>query len=793
MAYNPGMSNNNKYQEEILSFLVEKQSSGQIKPRKLARQMGISEREYGDFRVAFKKLRAEGRLLLGAAKGLTFPNGERQIYGRFTSNPRGFGFVVPEDKTLQFDLFVPEGKTAGAQSGDLVVAELSKTEEREGETRYAGRIVDIQERGTSEVVGTLELGGNTWFVTPDGRRFSTPVVIRDLPPEFRKSGIKVKVDIIWYPSEGGMPEGVVVEAFGAAGEPQAEIASVMAAYGLKKEFPKAAIADAEKSYEKFNPDGTPGRENFTDDVIVTIDPDSARDYDDAIGLVALENGGYRLGVHIADVAHFVEEGTALDAEARRRGLSVYFPRYVVPMLPQILSNGLCSLQEGVPRYTRTAIIDYNAEGERVAKRVCRGLICSRRRMTYKGAQQIIDGKATDEDAEVNRLLFRMNELARKIEGRRKRAGMIHLNLPEIELALDDDGRVVGAAEVDNAYTHKIIEMFMVEANEAVAEILDKLQVAFIRRIHPKPDEESKIQLSKFINACGYALSTDPSLEELNRLIAETEGKDESYAVNLAVLRSFQRASYSVEREGHFALASKFYCHFTSPIRRYPDLMVHRMIEQFLAREPFDTSSTAESALKEDAAILSGLERSAQAAETELRLVLVLEYLKEKQGELFNGVVTGVTDFGLFVQHPTFLIEGLIRLQDLGDDWWEVSSEEGKVRGEYTGRVFKIGTTIEARIDGVDTSRRQLMLSPSWMPRKIARTEGPSDLIYSRPEKRTDASGKASGKDRPSSSGKLGKGAHHAHRGGGPALREKKRGRRIGSKPGGRPATGSKKR
>ncbi|MBN2531096.1 MAG: VacB/RNase II family 3'-5' exoribonuclease [Deltaproteobacteria bacterium] len=762
---------------------MSKQPNGQIKPRKLARQMGISEEDYGDFRVAFKKLREEGRLLLGTARAMTFPNGERKILGRFTANPRGFGFVVPEDKTLQFDLFVPEGKTAGAQEGDQVMAELSKTDEKDGETRYAGRVIEICERGTSTVVGTLELANHTWFVTPDGRRFSKPVVVRDVQREYQKPGIKVKVDIIWYPAEGGMPEGVIVDAFGLSGEPQAEIAAVMAAYGLRKEFPKDAILEAERSYERFNPDDAPDREDFTKEIIVTIDPETARDYDDAIGLIALPDGGYRLGVHIADVAHFVEQGGALDVEAKRRALSVYFPRYVVPMLPAMLSNGLCSLQEGVPRYTRTAIIDYNANGERVAKRVCKGLISSRKRLTYQEAQGIIDGKGQRNDADVDALLLRMDELAHKIENRRKKAGMINLNLPEIELSLDDTGRVMDAIKADDSYTHKIIEMFMVEANEVVAEILDDQQAPFIRRIHPKPDEESKLQLSKFVGACGYSLSPDHSLSELNRLITEVEGKDESYAVNLAVLRSFQRASYALEREGHFALASKFYCHFTSPIRRYPDLVVHRLIETLLRKDSFDTSSEYEAQQKEDAAIFSAVERSAQAAETELRLVLVLEFLKAKTGELFNGIVTGVTDFGLFIQHPKFLIEGLVRLQDLGDDWWEVSVDEGKVRGEYSGRVFKIGSVIEVRIDGVDTARRQLMLSPSWMPKKVEKEVGLSEYFYSSSQgstaPKTQNTRNAQNDEKPPNkrSGPL-RGKSHSRRGTGP---QNKRGRRIGGK------------
>ncbi len=674
------------YQQEILTYLMKKNGGPELKPRQLARRMGISDGNYGDFRTAYKKLRDEGRLIYGSDKALTLPSFDKLVLGRFTANARGFGFVVPEDKTTQSDLFVPEGKTGGARDGDLVLAKIVKRDEKEGRIRYAGEVVEVKERGNTGAVGTLAHSGGTWFVMPDGRRVAKPVVVRDVPAEYRKEGIKVKVDIIWYPQDDGMPEGVIVDTFGLSGEPLAEIGSIMAAFGLPAEFPAEVLSEAAAQSAAFAPDDAVGREDLTGMTIVTIDPDTARDYDDAISLEPLDNGAMRLGIHIADVSHFVTPGSALDMEARSRSLSVYFPRFVVPMLPPVLSNSLCSLQEGVKRFAMSAFIDYDRDGAVCGRRFCRSVICSKKRLTYREAQSLIDGVGRNGyGEEVVALLSRMDRLARCIEARRQKEGMIHLNLPEIELTLDDDGKVTGAGPTDGAYTHTIIEMFMVEANEAVARHLRDLDAPLIRRIHPPPDSESMTQLAKFSKACGYDLSSEPTVRDIIGLVERSAGRPESHAMNLAVLRSFQRAVYSVEAVGHFALASDCYTHFTSPIRRYPDLLIHRELGRLIDGGTAGDSTEAWDNAAKASDYASLKERAAQAAETELRLVLVLQFLEGKRGETFPGVITGVTDFGIFVQHPVFLIEGLIRLQELGDDWWEVSSDEGKVRGDYSGR------------------------------------------------------------------------------------------------------------
>lgn len=698
-----------KYIDSIIKYLADKEGEP-IRVRKLARRMGVSDENYGDFRAAFKKLRDQGRIVLGAKNTLTLPEGRSTVVGRFHANPKGFGFISPRDTEMHADIFVPEEKTLGAMTGDLVQAKLVRRGRRNGEIRYVGEVIEIRERGLTHVVGTLDEATGTWFVMPDGSASEQPVVIRDVPVEHQKRGTKVLADIIWYPTGKGFPEGIITKVLGPSGEPRVEIQGVMLAHGLIQDFSDEAMATANHVAQSFDPDSVEEhREDVSDRLVVTIDPETARDYDDAISLEPLDNGWSRLGVHIADVSHFVVPGTPLDDEAFSRGTSVYFPRHVVPMLPQVLSNGVCSLQEGVKRFAKSVYIDYDENGAVKNVRLAESVICSDKRLTYEEAQAIIDGNSLGLDGAIVALVKRMAALARVIEKRRISEGMLHLALPEVELILDDDGAVVDAEPADDAYTHTIIEMFMVEANDQVAAFFEKRNIPIVRRIHPVPDETAFEDLAKFVNACGYPLSEHPSSRELQQLTDAVTEKPESYAVNLALLRSFQRAVYSVEMEPHFALASPAYCHFTSPIRRYPDLMVHRMVAAFLRGTLKGEAQSAEG-ISQKATFLSSRERIAQAAEQEVRMVLVLGYLENKKGETFNGVITGVTDFGMFVQSPKFLVEGLIRLQDLGDDWWNVSGEQGKIRGEMSGKVYKVGDILPVRIERVDIPRRHLDLS-----------------------------------------------------------------------------------
>lgn len=700
-----------RYVDAIMKFLASREYQP-LKPRQLARQLGVTEAEYGTFRDAVKQLRDGGRIVLGAQDALTLPEMGTSVVGIYRANPRGFGFVVPETPNSHGDLFIPPGGSGGALTGDRVVAKAVQQGKRDGQTVFRGQIVQILQRGNSRFVGTLALSEGTWFVMPDGSSLTQPIVVRDIGAAGPRPGDKVVVEIVQYPNAGELPTGVIVETLGVGGQTEVETLAVIRAHGLEDAFEEAALADARAAVAAFDPTVAPGREDLSGETIVTIDPPDARDYDDAISLRRQRDGRWVLGVHIADVSHFVREGTALDDQARRRATSVYFPRRVVPMLPEVLSNGVCSLQEGVRRFCKTIFITYDAEGNVVGSRAVESVICSAKRLTYTQAQGILDGAVGGYSPKVVQLVTDMQTLARAIEARRRLAGMLHLALPSVELVFDDQQRVSDAVPEDQSYTHTIIEMFMVEANEAVATLLSDLKRPFLRRIHPSPDQFGSKQLIDFVHACGHKLPAHMTRKDMQELLAAVKGKPESYAVNLALLKTFEQAEYSPMAVGHFALASENYCHFTSPIRRYPDLTVHRLFAECcrgtLATLPPDDLS-ALTKLGEDC---SAAERRAESAERELRDVLVLELLATKVGEEFQGVVTGVTNFGIFVQSPRYLIEGLIRMPDLGDDWWEVDAKRGEIRGERSGRKYRIGDLMGVRIAGVDKARRQLNLAPT---------------------------------------------------------------------------------
>jgi len=700
-----------KIQEEITRF-IEGSGDKPVRPRKLARLMGISEADYGDFRTAYKDLREAGRVVLGARGALAPLAAPVEMHGRFRAHPRGFGFVTPDDPTFAADLFVPEGATRGALTGDKVVARVTRRSKREGRTAYTGEVVQILERASTREVGTLVCSEGAWFVVPDGRRFTAPIAVGDVPAEHRTEGLKVVVDIVKFPDGAGPAWGVISDVLGPSGAPEAEILSIVRAHGFDTVFPEAALDEARDAARDFSPDDASDREDLTRLAIVTIDPVDAKDYDDAISVERLSDGTTRLGVHIADVSHFVTPGGALDEEAHRRGTSVYFPRRVIPMLPEVLSNGVCSLQEGVKRFTRSAFIDYDASGNPRGARFARTVIASTKRLTYEDAEEISRGGGKDVPKQVRALVTAMYELARRIEARRECQGMLRLDLPEVDLVLDAEGRVIDGTQRPHIYSHRVIEMLMVEANEAVARALFEGEIPTLRRVHPAPSDDAFVDLAKFVRAMGHKIPPRPSRRDLQGLAEGVRGEPAERAVNIGILRSLQRAIYSTSPGGHFALASDHYCHFTSPIRRYPDLVVHRALDLLASGrrpEPVEVEEGEVSPLDALAAEMSRKERGAEAAEQELKLVLVLHHLATKVGEEFEGVVTGVADFGLFVQVPRFLVEGVVKLADLGDDWWEVSAERGAVRGETTGRTIRIGDRLEAKIMEVDVPHRRLVL------------------------------------------------------------------------------------
>ncbi|MCA9255368.1 MAG: ribonuclease R [Phycisphaerales bacterium] len=746
------------FSERIIEFLGDPDYRPMQK-KKLAHAMGVAAAHRGDFHDAVDALRRSGRVVIGSNNAVMLPQRSGQIVGTFRGNPRGFGFVVPDEVTAHGDLYIPEGETLDAVTGDRVACQVFSRGKRDGKRAFGGRIVEVVERGNSQFVGQLKQNENVWYVEPDGKTLHGPVLIGDPGAKNARAGDQVVIELTQYPRDGKPARGVIVERLGHQSDPGVDLVSICRQFHLPDTFPDSVIEETRALARSFNPDALEADREVVDAFVITIDPDDARDYDDAISLrrLAGEEAGARkkrskktpkapmgqpaweLGVHIADVSHFVRPGTALDDEARERGTSVYLPGKVIPMLPEALSNGLCSLQEAEPRLCKSAFIRYDAAGKVISARFANTIIRSNKRLTYGQATAILDGKKRGFSKDVVSLVLLMDELARVIRKRRLDQGMIVLDLPDVDLILDEDGKVIDAEPEDTSFSHTIIEMFMVEANEAAARLLHGLGVGYLRRIHPKPDEEALENMARFVQASGFTMPKKVEPKDMQKLLDDLRGDPESYAINIAVLRSMSLAEYSPKPVGHFALASDNYAHFTSPIRRYPDLMVHREIDNFLAspvaasgrkKKGRKTDGTAPSkALAEMGKRMSYLSRRAESAERELKQVKVLTLLAQQVGEEFEGVVTGVTNFGLFIQHPKYLTDGLLRIEDLGDDWWDVNTRTGRIRGERSGVTFTLGSKLNVRIDQVDISGRQLNLilvdtPSSARPKRGRKTDRP---------------------------------------------------------------------
>ncbi|MEX0744817.1 MAG: VacB/RNase II family 3'-5' exoribonuclease [Phycisphaeraceae bacterium] len=749
--------------ERFARRILEHLADQRYEPRtahQLAQDLSIPSEEQPMFEEAVRQLLEEGQVIAGTADTLLLPPPGRTMVGIFRKHERGFGFIVPDELTQHGDLFVPPGAGQDAMTGDRVRARVKHQQKRGGggKSPYTGQIVEILQRADKRYVGALLKDGNKFVVQVDGRVMHEPVLIRDPHAKNAKLGDKVVVELIEYPDRPGqMAEGVITEVLGEAGEPEIETLSVMRAYGLADKFPPEVVQDAREAAKRIDEVAVPDdREDLTGLFTATIDPPDARDFDDAISIRKLDGpyagpelprkpptaAVWELGVHIADVSHYVKPGSPLDVEGYERGNSSYLPRKVLPMLPELLSNGVCSLQEAVHRYTKSAFIYYDKTGHVVGQRFARTVIRSDKRLTYLEAQALIDGdlreaiKHARSEAkypkQLTQALKQMAELARTIRKRRLKQGMIVLGLPDVELIFDESGRVVDAQPEDDAFTHTLIEMFMVEANEAAARLFDSLTVPMIRRVHPDPDAHDVGQLRHFARVAGHNIPAKPSRKELQALLDAVRGKPAQHAVHLAVLRTLSKAEYSPLLIGHFALASEHYTHFTSPIRRYPDLMVHRGLDAYLEAVDNDdpgkvsakqrkqrAKAVTDSHLVPDEARLiemgrhcSNTERNSEQAERELRSYLVMELLSNHLGEDFDGTVTGVTGMGVYMQLDRYLVDGMVRAADLPgppEERWQLNPNTGALTAQRSGRAITIGDRFLVRVAKVDLARRQMDL------------------------------------------------------------------------------------
>ena len=660
-----------------------------------------------------------------------------EVIGTFRKASGGFGFVTPEDSTAtdrSEDIFIPKTKTLDAAHLDTVLVRVSRGRSDSGRgrgkkvqhNRMSGRIIKVVQRKTHQFVGSYHVSGEDGFVIVDGGTFESSIMVGDASAKRCKVGDKVVVEMVHFPTSNSVGEGVIVEVLGDRGTPGVDTLMVIREFGLPEEFPEVVLNDARKQADLFDEEIKNGRTDFTNTTVATIDPKTARDFDDAISLERIENGHWKLGVHIADVSHFVPYRSDLDNEAFARGTSVYLPDRVIPMLPEIISNNLASLQPDRVRYTMTAIIEFNAEGVPIATDLHRGAIKSAHRFNY---EEIDDYLANDKPwkekltPEVFTLVRDMHTLAMTLRKRRMENGSINLVLPEVVIDLDDDGRVSGAHTTENTESHQVIEEFMLAANEAVARHLVDEKLYLLRRIHEAPSEAKLTELTQFVRQLGIDCGSLQDRFELKRVVEETEHLPQSYAIHFAILRSMQKAIYSPKESGHFALASEAYCHFTSPIRRYPDLVIHRMVGDLIdgKRPPADFDR-----LTATGKHCSDLEKRAADAERELKKLKLLSFMEKKVGEKLTAIVTGVEAFGIFAQGVEIPAEGLVPVSKLPEDKYQFDRPSKTLNGFRSQNQFRLGDRVEVEVDLVDLDKRIMeyklirkldQVAPSAMPKK----------------------------------------------------------------------------
>lgn len=711
MPHRPADRSPDAWREAVQQYIADPKNRP-LKAKPLARTLGVPTEAYPAFREALREMLRQGLLALGPGRTVVSIRRAGEVLGTFRANRRGFGFIEVIGRP---DVFVPRGRTHHALDGDRVLARLVRG--RGGGLPPHGEIVRIVERAATRWVGVLERVGANWIVRPQGRSAAPAVQIDDPTARSARPGDLVVIEPLPHTLHHEVVRGVILERLGRPNETEAMLRGIIRRHGIPDEFPGEAREAAAAAAARFDPAKLDGRENLRDLLTITIDPPDARDFDDAISIEALDDGRVRLGVHIADVAHFVRAGDALDLEAGQRGNSVYLPRMVVPMLPEVLSNGVCSLQPGQPRLTKSVFITYDRRGRVVERRFANSLIRSHARLTYPQASAALEGQRDGLDARVVELLVRAEALAKLIRKRRLAAGMLVLSLPEVEVSLDDEGRVLDSGPAENSFSHTIIEMFMVEANEAVSRALREAGVAHLRRVHPPPAEEGAERVRRLAALLGIELPAELSREALQKLLDAVRGRPEEPAINYVLLRSLAQAYYAPSDEGHFALASEDYCHFTSPIRRYPDLVVHRALDVLLAGRrgrAGDAKCGTHSEL-ELAAVgrrCSATERRAQAAERDAKNALVLQLMRSKLGQVFEGVVTGVAAFGAFVTIRPHLAEGLLSIGDLGADRWEYDEEWNILVARRSSRFLSIGQTLRVIAASIDDVRQELCFVPA---------------------------------------------------------------------------------
>lgn len=637
---------------------------------------------------------------------------KEEIIGTYRKNQKGFGFVKIEDQ--EDEIYISRENSKNALNGDTVAIKIIA--EKEGDKKQEGKIVKIVRHEKDTVVGTFQKSRNFAFVVPDDKNFGTDIFISKANWGKARDKKKVLVQILKYPEKGKNAEGKVIEVLGGINEAGVDMLSLIKQYELPYKFPDEVVAEAKAYGDKIDPSDLPRRRDLRNDIIFTIDGEDAKDLDDAIHVEKLENGNYKLDVHIADVSHYVREKTELDKEAYLRGTSIYMLGRVIPMLPRELSNGICSLNAGEDRYTLSCSMEITPKAKIVSSDIYKGVIRVTERMCYTDVQKILD--RSDET-----LLKRyekyisyfdlMAELANILKAKRKENGYLNLEIPESKIILDENGVAIDVKKYETYFANEIIEQFMLIANETVAEKFYWLQAPFIYRNHEAPDVDKVKELNKSLYNFGYKIKISKEEiiypNEFAKILEDVKGKDEEKVVSNIILRTLRVAKYEAENKGHFGIASKYYCHFTSPIRRYPDLFIHRIISKYLDNDYLVNDfwiKKYEKRAEKKAENCSERERVATKVEREAEDIKKAEFMESKIGEEYEGIVSSVTNFGIFVELDN-TVEGLIRYEKLGDEYFIYNEEKRQAIGEHTGKVYQIGDKVKIRVVNASKLMRQI--------------------------------------------------------------------------------------
>jgi ribonuclease R len=742
------------FTQQILAA-VAKKGYEPLKPKALARHLHVPSERYNDFRKALRDLLKQGRVEKGKNHLIRAPRGHGAVAGIYRKTSSGTGFVRPHaiDGHAGEEIRIHPEDSRDAATGDEVLVQIRR--KARGDSYAVGRIVEVLERATHQFVGTYFERDGQGLVRVDGAVFAHSVYVGDPGAKGVRPEDKVVLEMLRFPTAEERGEGVITEVLGPRGAPGVDLLSTIRAFDLPDKFPEPVLEEARARAAAFREDDLAGREDFTGDLVITIDPADARDFDDAVSLVIdPKSKHWRLGVHIADVAHFAPPGSELDREARKRATSVYLPQRVLPMFPEVISNGVASLQPDRVRYVKSVHIDFTPAGQKTAAEFANGAIRSRRRFTYEQVSAILNanpphppapsptkgrggerhhdtdagagasslpplpsvgeggrgvrgaegGEGAAVEPEITAMLLRMRDLAMLLRKRRLKRGALELEMPEAELEYDEHGRVSGAHFVKRDVSHQVIEEFMLAANEAVAEQFADLDVPFLRRVHPAPEPNKLKAFAEFARSLDYKLERDTDRFALQRVLKQSAGKPDMYAVHYALLRSLKQAVYSPLEEGHYALASDNYCHFTSPIRRYPDLTVHRLLGQWLRTGKAGSDEAELAALGEHC---SKMERRAEMAERELIKARLLDYMSKRIGLELEVVISGVADYGFFAQAEKLPIEGLVHISTLTDDYYYYDETTHSLTGRKTKRRYRLGDKVKVTVVRVDLQRRQL--------------------------------------------------------------------------------------